>query len=454
MRTTLALLCVLGTSLAGFSQDKNFDLSKYKSPDYKRHELEFNFNSSGRSYQQTKLVPLESGSASPSEEEYSYSFFNSSSSLDYQYDNLTRKQIHHLHSRLDGRYNFSNSNSYGNKTKEYNPNIQWNIDGFRRYYLKENKFFLEGMTGLSYYYDSSKRTYTNMNDNKSRYNSLTLSLGIGVGTGRIEKVNDFWQAYYILEKLNGQNSLDRELQEKDIFEFAVLASKLKNKRFFDARLRRISELQALDSLMHSQGLVTNRDISYFTILNDYWSYGNFQDRESGRELKTWAMPEYSRQYSKSNGDSSLISTKTSVISNISFKCTKPLNLYWDRYFNARISNETMIENSGYYFENYPANAFFSNASFGYGYFPDSRTSVKGLLGYSGQKIIVLHSSSGIPNEPNQWMNKVYLQLEGNYYISPRLQITGNFNVSYSDKSYGAIDDIQTNYNLGLRYAIL
>ena len=204
MRTTLALLCVLGTSLAGFAQDKNFDLSKYKFPDYKRHELELNFNSSGRSMRQSLLLPLESGSASPSEEEYSNSFINSSSSLDYQYDNLTRKQIHHLHSRLEGQYDFSKNNSSGNKTKAYNSDIQWSIDGFRRYYLKENKFFLEGLTNLQFSLYDQKTIHSNMSDNRTRNNHLVLSLGFGAGTGRMEKVSDLWQAHYVLEKLDGQ----------------------------------------------------------------------------------------------------------------------------------------------------------------------------------------------------------------------------------------------------------
>ena len=450
MRTTLAMLCVLGTSLIGFSQDKNFDLSRYKFPDYKRHEMELNFNSSGRSNKESREVTSGAGLDSTSIQDYSNSNFNSNFSLIYQYNSLTRKQINHLTSDFSGRYDYSMENSNGVNSKEFSPSINWNINGFKRYYVKENKFFLEGLTDLRYYIGDYKTTHTNMSDDRSRFDRLFLSIGLGAGTGRIEKVSDLWQAYYILEKLNKQQSLERELQEKDIYEFAYLASKLKNKRFFDARLRKIADLQVLDSLLHNQGLVNNSDISYFTTLNDYWSYGNFQDRESGSELKVRSMPEYTRNYSKSNSDSSHVSTKTSIISHISFRSTKPLNLYWDHYFNASISYEAIIEKSGMYSENYSANPFSSNTNIGFGFFPDSRTSFSGYLGYTGQKFSMYTSPW---NRPDFYRNTAYFRLTGNYYISPQLQITGNFNLAYSDKTYQAINEIQSFYNLGLRYAI-
>ena len=57
MKPTTTLLCIIFLSFTGFSQDKNFDLSKYKFPDYKRHELELNFNSSGRSESYYSVIP-------------------------------------------------------------------------------------------------------------------------------------------------------------------------------------------------------------------------------------------------------------------------------------------------------------------------------------------------------------------------------------------------------------
>jgi len=450
MKRTMVMLCILGTSLAGTSQDKSFDLSKYKFPDYKRHELELNFNSSGQSSKGSQDEPSSTGDGTTVMNDYLYSYFSSNFSLGYQYDYLTRKQIDYLYSKFSGEYGYSKNNRNGNTSKQYNPRIDLYLTGFKRYYLKENKFFLEGMTDLNYIFDESKNTYSYMDDTKSSQKYLDVSVGFGAGTGRMEKVSDLWQTYYILEKLKAQKSLSRELEEKDIFEVAAFVSKLKNKRFFDSRLQKIAELQALDSTLRKRGLVEDSDISYFTTLNDYWSYGNFHDRESGRVFKVWLSPEYQMHNNQPNDTSSVNSDKTSLISNISLNCTKQLNLFWERHFNVLLSNESVIDTTGKYYNSYPANNFKTNVNFGYGFFPNSRTSISGNIGYSGQKMVVLNATTVTPND---WVNRAYINLIGAYYISPQLQITGNFNLDYIDKSYNSHNQVFTRYNLGLRYAI-
>jgi hypothetical protein len=266
----------------------------------------------------------------------------------------------------------------------------------------------------------------------------------------MEKVSDLWQAYYILEKLKGQKSFVRELYEKDIFEFASFASKLKNKRFFDARLQKIAELQALDSLLHKQGLIEGSDISYFTTLNDYWNFADFRDRESGRVLKFWLSPQYSRYSYKSVGTSTQITTTTNLVSNLSFNCTKQLNLFWDRHLNILLSNETLIDKTGSNSDNYPKNLFHTDVNFGFDFFPDSRTSLSASVGYGGSEGIFQTYSDTFKK---QWSNRIYFSFDGVYYISPQLQITGNYRIGYSDKVYNAFNTTIMNYNLGLRYAI-
>lgn len=447
MRTTLTLFCILVATITGFSQDKSFDLSKYKFPDYKRHELEFNLNSSGSGHRRTQEMSSYNGDTS-----FVSSNFNSNSSIEinYQFNHLTRKRIDYLSSQFSGEYDYSSDKGYGSKSKSYYPQISWVLDGLRRSYLKEDKLFLEGLTNLSYWFDESKSTFINGDDRKSNQNYFNISVGFGVGTGRMEKESDLWQTYYILEKLKDQNSLSRTMDEKDIFEVATFVSKLKNKRFFDARLQKIAELTALDSVLQNLGLVADTDMAYFTTLNDYWSYGNFPDRESGRILKFWLSPEYSMHSKKPNKASTEFSDKTSLVSNISFNCAKQLNLFWERKLNILISNETLIDTTGEYYNNSPANLLYTGANIGYGFYPDSRTSISGYIGYSGYNRVILNSSSEIPNS---WTNAVYLKFSGYYYLSPQLQITGNLSINYSDKGYNEINPFYMNYNLGLRYAI-
>lgn len=450
MRNILAFICVLGASFAGFAQDKNFDLSKYKFPDYKRHELEFNINSNGNSYKNSYDEPSFTGATGTERKDYSSSNSHSSLSLNYQYDYLTRTRIDHLYSSISGQYDYTKDRSADEITKQMNPNFSFNIGGSRRYYLKEDKYFLEVAPSLGFNLSESKKTIGDIVDTHNKTNSFNAIIDFGAGIGRMEMVSDLWQAYYILEKLKGQKSLSKELEERDIFEFASFASKLKNKRFFDFRLRKIAELQALDSLLHTKGLIKDTDISYFTTLNDYWSFANFQDRESGRVLKFWLSPQFSRYYYKSLSTSSQIATNTELISNLSFNCTKQLNMFWDRHFNVLLSNETMIDNTDLNLDNYPRNLSSADVNFGFDFFPDSRTSLSGSLGYNGSELIY---QQDIVTQTKSWSNRIYFGLDGNYYISPQLQITGSFRLDYSDKIYNALNIVRANYNLALRYAI-
>jgi hypothetical protein len=335
MRITLAMLCVLAASVAGFSQEKSFDLNKYKFPDYKRHELELNFNSSGYSNKSTSNYFTSTGENIKRD----YSSYNNTSllTLGYQYDYLTRKRIDMLSSTLKGDYAYSKTKNYDQKNVFSNPSIQWSLSGSSKYYLIEDKFFMEGYTNLNYYWDKSKRTVTGSSDDISNDNFMDLSVGLGIGAGRIEKVSDLWQAYYLLEKLNKQGSFSRQMTEDDVFEFARLASRLKNKRFFDARLHKIEELKGLDSLLHQQGLVKESDISYFTTLNDYWSYGNFQDRQSGMELVFHASPNYARVYQKMDDIKARISNRSTIELSGMFNYVKQLNLYWEQRIVANVS---------------------------------------------------------------------------------------------------------------------
>ena len=447
MKQTTTLLCILFLSFAGFSQNKNFDLSKYKFPDYKRHELELNFNSSGRSDSYYTEMPQPNNTDITKYDRTEFSsntYFN----LGYRYENLTRKRIDHLLSTITGQYDYSNSSHFEDKTKQVQPIFSWNLNGLRRTYLTEDKFFLEGITDLQFYYSEDKTTNSgNTNFYKSGY--LAVSAGMGIGIGRLERVNDLWQGYYILEKLKQQNSLVRKLQEKDIFEFASFVSKLKNKRFFDARLQKIAELQSLDSLLNQQNLIRNGDISYFTTLNDYWSFPIYFDRKSGRELKFQLLPEFIREYSKSSNSASDSPTKTNLVSKLQFDCSKQLNLFWERNVHLEFANTTLLAKNDDVSDSYPGNFFRTNAMFGYGFFPDSRTRLKLSGNYSGFE--GLNYNGEIVSK--YWMNNFSLNIEANYYISPQLQVTGSLSGNYWFSKHNSYQRNSTNFNLGLHYAI-
>jgi hypothetical protein len=448
MKQTIATLLILGSSIAGFSQDKNFDLSKYKFPDYKRHELELNFNSSGNSNSDFTEFPQSNNNPVVIYDQSKLDL-NSSLRLSYNFKYLSRKRIISHILSFNGDMNYSKNRNLDETTKEFQPQLHLSSVGYKRIYLTEDRYFIEGI--YESYLDASSRkiTYTHLDANDdSKSNSLRLLAGVGVGIGRIEQVGDLFQGYYIIEKLKQQNSLSRELKEQDIFEYARLISKLKNKRFFDYRLQKIAELQSLDSILHSQNLIKHSDISYFTTLNDYWSYGSFWERKSGKELKLHLSPEFLRNYyhTESYSESPI---KTNLVSKILFDCSKQLDLSWERNIHIGIINTTLLAKNGDVSDSYPDNFIETNASFGYGFFPDSRTRLKLFGNYSGYELLNYVGELA----SKSWLNKTSLNFEANYFISPQLQITGNFSGNYWFSEHNSSHGHNTKFNLGFRYAI-
>lgn len=449
MKQTIVTLCILGATLSGFTQDKNFDLTKYKFPDYKRHELEFNFNSNGNGTSRKVEYPdyLNNGTHT----NYVSSSYNSltNSMLSYTYYFLSRKRIDYLNSSFSGNYNYSSSTESNNKLKDNHLSFDYALNGSRTLYLTEDKFFVEGLANLRFNQNYSRSKVNDQLQPKNRYTDMDFLVGAGIGTGRMEIVSDLWQSHFILEKLRKEKLLSKELTNENVYEFAYLSSSLKNKRFFDSRLRKIDELQSLDSLLHKQGLVNESDIGYFTLLNDYWSYGNFPQRQSGRVLKFWISPEYAKAYNN-DAPKSYNPHKTSLISNVSFDCRKQLNLYWERRVSISLSYEAVLDKSGIYYTSYQKYNLSPNLNFGFGFYPDSRTSISAYAGYSGHNQFISNTTAELPKE---WINSLFINFEGYYYISPQLRLNGSFRLSYTDKGYQSSDNLYSQYNLGLSYAI-
>lgn len=443
MKQLLSLLCFIAIVLTSEAQDQNFDLSKYKFPDYKRHEMKLNFNSSGYNWD-------------TSYETSGWSAGNSSSNLglNYDYQNLTRERIDNLFASINGFYDYSIQDNRLQNEKQFKPEASLGFRVSRDYYLTEDRFFLEGFSNLGLSLKGYKKTIDSKVDLNSNSTSFNLGMGLGAGFGRLENVSDLVQAHYILESLKKQNSLHMDLTEKNIYEFATLSSRLKNKRFFDSRLRKIAELQALDSLLHKQGLIKEPDISYFTTLNDYWNFTGFPNRVSGSVLKLLVSPELWNSRGKSLNTSLVKSSKTYLNSNLSFEYNKQLNLFWERIFNVEVSNSTLIDQSGKdlnnYPDNFPKNLLRSSLDIGYGFYPNTRTAVHTSIGYIGKEEPT-YQDIGIQSK--FWKNEIYFGFNGGYYISPQLQVYGNLNLSYGFEEYSNGDHKRLNYNLGLRYAI-
>jgi len=209
-------------------------------------------------------------------------------------------------------------------------------------------------------------------------------------------------------------------------------------------------LQSLDSILHKQSLIRDVDISYFTTLNDYWNFVEFPDRESGRVIKFWLAPEYWSDYHKLLNNSAVKSNTTYLRSNLSFECNKQLNLFWERIVKLELTNVTLADQKTTYIFNEPKNLFKSSSSLNYGFFPNTRTGLHASIEYVDQE---LSTSQPIGYQSKFWKNEISLGIYGGYYISPQLQLYGNFRLSHGFEAYHSGDHQDLRYNLGLRYAI-
>jgi len=450
MKQSFTMFCILVATWMGNAQDKSFDLSKYKFPDYKRHELELNFRSNGYSRNSYWDESSINGNVTTQKSGWADSDFQSNLGLSYSFESVTRKSIDYLYSSISGRYNYSMNDNYRQIEKNFNPEFDWHLGGSKDYFLTEGKFFLEGFSNVGLTYSGTKKTIDEMVDLKNNNSHFNISIGLGAGFGRKEKVSDLWQAYYILETLRTQQSLARDLNVDDIFEFAKHASKLKNKRFFDFRLRKIAELQSLDSILHKQGLIKDSGISYFTTLNDYWSFVEFPLRESGKVLKFWISPEYWNSNYKSLNSSNVNSNTTYLKSNMSLECNKQLNLFWERIFKFNLTEVTLVDKKMNIATDEPKNLFKSAVSLEYGLFPNTRTGIHASIEYIGEE---LSTSQPTGYQSKYWRNEISLGINGGYYISPQLQLYGNLRLNHGFEAYYNGDHKNLNYNLGFRYAI-
>lgn len=443
MKNNLLLILILLPASFAFGQDKAFDLSKYKLPDIKRHQLDFSFSSDGNTtkYKQEQSDP-QSGDLN-----YNRITSNSESSITYKYFHNTRSRILEISSSFSPSLDYIKTENENQKSVTNKPEFNFHTWGTASFYKSGSSLFLQINAYLYNNFDRSESKIDGQTNSKSISNYLHSYVGLGVGKGRMEPVSDLWQSYIILEKLNDQHSLTRDLKDEDFFEFATLVSQLKNKRIFDYRQRKIIELTALDSLLHKQNLVEKTDISYFTTVNDYWSFANIENRESGSVLKFQIAPYFDSSSNEYLYEPRSKSHSLGINPSINYSYYKPVNLFWDRmiWFSAY---ETLIfeqKNS-----DYSRGQFSFNLGAGYRYLPNFRTTVYSGLSYSGSE----NSRSEDNVTSKYWNNSANFSFEIKYYISPQVQISGKIHSSYSiGHNNNRQNYFVTFYNLGLNYAI-
>ena len=443
----VCLFLLMASTFAAWSQEyKDYDLSQYRLPDITRNELDFSVNSEG-DFTNYKM---------DGKEERTH-YGNIGGNLDVTFNRYRNAQRFRGTQRagvqLSGDYI---RDGMGAKNRTYLVGLSY--DNSSRFYGDdyEGLFFETG--GLAAFSILGDKDYGEVErETKSTRKNFSVSIPLRVGKGRIERVEDARQAIYILENLAKRKVLNRTLTDEEIYEFAQVISTVKNKRFFDARLRLIDEVTAVDSFLVQSGALATNGASYFTTLYDYWMYGDLFERKSGTEISGGITPgfEFAKYEEVIAYDSKRLSP--SIVADVRLDYEKPMNLYWQNSAMVRVYGGYEYRYEEYdggagmesKLNNYNANL---NARYGFGYYPNSRTNinlgVEELLSWNklANKDADLGSDSYVGTHTS-----LYLDLY--YYFSPQLRLAAEGNLGYQYSDLYAYNSWTGNFVLTLTYSL-
>ena len=462
MKTNHLLLFVLFSciSMVTYSQIENFDLGKYVNPDYKRQQLDFNFNLNARNNNQefSNSSYLSKSINSQVGGNFSAAYQNVANSLKLQQDWAFQMSGSTSDSKSDSKNNYSDGTPSNRNKNDYRSNlISIAFNSSDRFY-HPNKKFIELSSNISYSAQSDKNSYTywradTLNSEQS-YNdygsSLLGTIGLRFGKGRIEYVQDARLALYILEDMQKHGRLTRSPSDDEILSFSQIITQVMNKRFFDTRIRKIEEIMKVDSFLHANNLISNTDATYFTLLNDNWDNAAGPVRMAGLRYSVGINPEYFRKVNNTSGTYVSPSPQNSDYYNYGFSTDiqldheKPLNLYWQlthgidlRYrFLKQDSKETDQADTHLNLNELSANLFIK-----LGFYPSSRTywnATAGLTYITSKGKLKSDASTSSTSTGNLNFIEPYFALNGYYYISQRLRAQVNYSLQYNKAHFNGV----------------
>lgn len=449
------------------AQFNTFDLSKYKTADYARQMLTLSGDVSG-SYSESK---------SDGNNYYNKNF---QPNFDIQY--LLVKNKRKIQQKINAGLtlkpttysNNSSSSSFNNyysRLRENRSDGSFYFDSENRFYFKTNQFFeiRPGGNLFAYYRKADTKNVNNPNTNEQSNSQRNLdgyfTIPIGVGFGRLENVEDARMAVLMLEDLYKNQKISKAITDEDILLFAEKITQLRNMRHFDARKRRIYEIQAVDSFLRNNTFSQSQDAAYFASLYDHWEYANNPFRLSGYRLTIGVDP---------NLDYS-IDNYLSVRKNYNFskgagvfirgELEKPVSLKWQqslwfiggysitqtksvsKYTNS-MENKSTVDNSRVYLR----------GSVGMGFYPDTRSYFRISVDPAVWKTWHNYDNSFNPVDSEDLTFNIYLNLNGYLYVSERFNVNYNISTSYNgvdfeNSSLTKNHNFATSFNLSCSYSI-
>ncbi|PIE86159.1 MAG: hypothetical protein CSA05_02145 [Bacteroidia bacterium] len=416
------------------AQEVDYDLSKYKIPDYKRHYLNFNLDVNGNKGK------VSEPRNTLKNESIKKSYYNSIFYVNYNRLVQTRKFFGRQY--LYTSFNFNHGKTEGSETLNKDHHAGFSIETGMNHRHYKGLFFAGYKAYLHFSQNKGDLKHSKVNDflneNTIKEKTYITSGALNFGYGRIEKVSDARHAVYILDELRKNNCIAKNISEEDVENLATTITKLKTQRFLDSRLRKIKEISTIDSVLRDKGFVKKSDAAYFTTLYDFWDYGGLNLRTSGYCLKFEFTPMYNfnkkevEEYkeilvngtiNKSKENSDTIVKTLGYTALLSFEYNKPLNLYFQLDYGAWAGINTI-------------DRFYSKVYIKGSYFPNTRTSVSASSGF----VYFDKAEDFLFNDYDFKGADIFLSLDCNYYFSPALRLSATYNFNHRDY------DIDENYH--------
>ncbi len=449
------ILLFLVTSVNLYSQYSKFNLSDYKLPEIKVNRLDF-------------TIDLNTGL---SEDIHVYSVNDTISLVEnslqgyvnlayFNYKNYSKYQGG-LNASLSILPDLYTSKLISSTTKDNSNMGRLNISSSNRFF-NNNNFFLEVNPSASLFTHSSKN-YSSNGSNSADISEKVLSVRfntpIGVGYGRVEPVQDARLAIYIIEELNKAGIITEIPSDSFILFLAQEISKIKAERFFDARIKKEKELRFIDSILVANDIISDKDIIYFSILNDQWDYAATPYRGSGFRTSLGIINNLliSNQHSiQTSDDIELFNSERSLTEHqvgayIDINYEKPINLYWQsksslrfNFYNEKTRNPDDLQEP---ISNFEGNHFEIDAELSIQYLPNTRTWIYfGLNGFWSSYIEqrALIDIDIIDFEISSRNFGLDPEIEISYYFSPQLRL--ELSTSIRHINYSSLQVYENNYD--------
>jgi len=155
----------------------------------------------------------------------------------------------------------------------------------RKFGFSNNQKFFE----VSYTIDIDAGHYRSSDENVNQL-GFYWEVPLFMGKGRIEIVNDAWQALRLLDMLEQASFLKKGMSSDEINALALEIGRIKNARMTDFRLERIYEYEWLSKYLVEQGIIDPENYAVFSAVNDVWFFENYNIIRSGKSFKYGLVP--------------------------------------------------------------------------------------------------------------------------------------------------------------------